>query len=227
MKTFRVFPPPMKRFLAILLFTAASAAAAETFTFTVVGMDCAACGPPIVKTLNAVDGVQNAKVDWKSQTATVELPANFDRQKIRVALTNAGFESVFPGEQRREIEPLAPEILKTLDIIEINDGKRADIPSLMAPGKITIVDFYGEWCGPCRVLETRLQHLMRGKGNLALRRVDIGKWDNEAAKQATREFHAEALPYIRVYDAKGKFVASVTGGMWDEVLIAIAKAEKP
>ena len=38
---------------------------------------------------------------------------------------------------------------------------------------------------------------------------------------------AEALPYIRVYDAKGKFVASVTGGMWDEVLIAIAKAEKP
>lgn len=212
----------MKRLLAILLF--ASAASAETFTFTVIGMDCAACGPPIVKTLTAVEGVKSAKVDWKSQTATVELPANFDRQKLRVALTNAGFESVFPGEQRKEIEPLAPEILKTLDIIEYNDGKRADIAKLMAPGKITIVDFYGEWCGPCRVLETRLQHLMRGQGNLALRRVDIGKWDNEAAKQATREFHAEALPYIRVYDAKGKFVASVTGGMWDEVLAAIAKA---
>ncbi len=216
----------MKRFLAILLLTAASAASAETFTFTVVGMDCAACGPPIVKTLSAVEGVKNAKVDYKTQTATVELPAGFDRQKIRVALTNAGFESVFPGEQRREIEPLPAEILKTLDIIEYNGGKRVDIPQLMAPGKITIVDFYGEWCGPCRVLETRLQHLMRGKGNLALRRVDIGKWDNEAAKQATREFHAEALPYIRVYDAKGTFVASVTGGMWDEVLIAIAKAEK-
>lgn len=212
----------MKRLLAILLF--AASASAETFTFTVVGMDCAACGPPIVKTLTAVEGVKSAKVDWKSQTATVELPAKFDRQKIRVALTNAGFESVFPGEERKEIEPLADEILKTLDIIELNDGKRADIAKLMAPGKITIVDFYGEWCGPCRVLETRLQHLMRGQGNLALRRVDIGKWDNEAAKQATREFHAEALPYIRVYDAKGKFVASVTGGMWDEVLNAIAKA---
>lgn len=221
-----LFTRPMKRFLAILLLAAASAASAETFTFTVVGMDCAACGPPIVKTLSAVEGVKNAKVDYKTQSATVELPDGFDRQKIRVALTNAGFESVFPGEQRREIEPLPPEILKTLDIIEYNDGKRADIPQLMAPGKITIVDFYGEWCGPCRVLETRLQHLMRGKGNLALRRVDIGKWDNDAAKQATREFHAEALPYIRVYDAKGKFVASVTGGMWDEVLIAIAKAEK-
>lgn len=215
----------MKRLLAILLF--ASAAAAEPFTFTIVGMDCAACGPPIVKTLTAVEGVKSAKVDWKSETATVDVPAQFDRQKLRVALTNAGFESIFPGEERKEIQPLAPEILKTLDIIEYKDGKRVDIAKLMAPGKITIVDFYGEWCGPCRVLETRLQHLMRGQGNIALRRVDIGKWDNDAAKQATREFHAEALPYIRVYDAKGKFVASVTGGMWDEVLNAVAKAAYP
>jgi copper chaperone CopZ len=217
----------MKRMLAILLFAgAATAASAETFTFTVVGMDCAACGPPIVKTLTAVDGVKNAKVDWKSQTATVELPSSFDKQKIRTALTNAGFESVFPGEQRKEIEALPDEIVKTLDIIEYNDGRRVDVASLMAAGKITIVDFYGEWCGPCRVLETRLQHLMRGKKNLALRRVDIGKWDNEAAKQATREFHAEALPYIRVYDANGKFTGSVTGGMWDEVLAMISKAER-
>ena len=215
----------MKRLLAILLFSALTASA-ETFTFTVVGMDCAACGPPIVKTLNAVDGVTNAKVDWKSRTATVELPASFDKQKIRTALTNAGFESVFPGEERREILPLSADIVKTLDIIEYNEGRRVEIEKLMAPGKVTIVDFYGAWCGPCRVLETRLQHLMRGKSNLAVRRVDIGKWDNEAAKQATREFHAEALPYIRVYDAKGKFVGSVTGGMWDEVLAMIAKAER-
>lgn len=217
----------MKRLLAILLFVFPSASAsADTFTFTVVGMDCAACGPPIVKTLESVDGVKHAKVDWKSKTATVELPSTFDKQKIRTALTDAGFESIFPGEERREIQPLPADVVKSLDIIEYNEGKRVDIPSLMAAGKITIVDFYGAWCGPCRVLETRLQHLMRGKSNLALRRVDIGKWDNEAAKQATREFHAEALPYIRVYDARGKFVGSVTGGMWDEVLAMIAKAEK-
>jgi hypothetical protein len=65
---------------------------------------------------------------------------------------------------------------------------------------------------------------MVDKPNLAVRRVNIGKWDNEAARQATREFRAEALPYVRVYDAKGKFVAAVTGGMWDEVLAALEKA---
>jgi copper chaperone CopZ len=214
----------MTRLLILLLF--ATTALADSFTFTVVGMDCAACGPPIVKTLEAVDGISSAKVDWKSRTATVELPANFDKQKIRAALTNAGFESIFPGEERREIEPLPDDVLRTLDIVELRDGRKVDIARLMAPGKVTIVDFYGEWCGPCHVLETRLQHLMRGKKNLALRRVDIGKWDNEAAKQATREFRAEALPYIRVYDARGKYIGSVTGGMWDEVLAMIAKAER-
>jgi copper chaperone CopZ len=217
----------MKRLLPVLLLAlAATMASAETFSFAIVGMDCAGCGPPIVKTLNAIEGVKNAKVDWKAQTATVELASSFDKQKIRTAITNAGFESVFPGEVRKEIEPLSAEIVKTLDIVQYNDGRRVDVARLMAPGKVTIVDFYGEWCGPCRVLEMRLQHLMRGKTNLALRRVDIGKWDNEAAKQATREFHAEALPYIRVYDANGKFVGSVTGGMWDEVLEMIAKAER-
>src|SRR5690349_18183415 len=216
----------MKRLLALFLFAAATTVSADTFTFQVVGMDCAACGPPIVKTLEAVDGVKSAKVDWKTQTATVDVPSQFDKQKLRAALTNAGFESVFPGEERKEIEPLSADVVKTLDIVKYDGTKRVDINAILAKGKITIVDFYGEWCGPCRVLETRLQHYMRGRDHLALRRVDIGHWDNAAAKQATREFQAEALPYIRVYDARGKFIGSVTGGMWDEVLKVLAEAER-
>ena len=216
----------MKQLAILILVLGATAASGETFSFTIVGMECAGCGPPIVKTLSAIDGVKNAKVDFHSQTATVELPSTFDKQKIRTALTNAGFESVFPGEDRKEIEPPPTEVIKTLDIAEYNNGRRVEIARILAPGKITVVDFFGEWCGPCRVLETRLQRLMVGKKNLALRRIDIGKWDNEAARQATREFSAEALPYIRVYDTRGKYVGSVTGGMWDEVLAMIAKAER-
>lgn len=197
--------------------------ALETLTFKVIGIDCAACGPPIVRTLGAVDGVKNPRVDVKAGTATVEIPPQFDREKIRAAISDAGFAAVFAGETPRDIEALPADVVKTLDIRAYTDGRRVDIPAILAPGKITIVDFYADWCGPCRVLETRLQHYMNGKSNLALRRVNIGKWDNDAAKQAT-ELRAEALPYIRVYDARGKFVTAVTGGMWDEVLAAIEKA---
>jgi len=210
---------------ALLLLVTALPAAADTVTFKVVGIDCAACAPPIVRALSGVEGVQKATVDAKAQTATVEVAAGFDRQKLRDAVSNAGFVAVFPGEEHREIAPLPAEAVKALDIVSYTDGRRVALDKILAAGKVTIVDFYGDWCGPCHVLEARLQHLMQGKKNLALRRIDIGKWDNDAARQATA-LHAAALPYVRVYDARGKFVAAVTGGMWDEVLAAIEKAER-
>ena len=211
--------------IILLALTSATSAAAATLTFKVVGIDCAACAPPVVKALTSVEGVKNARVDAKTKTATVDVPAEFDREKLRAAISNAGFEAVFPGEKPRDIDPLPPDVVKALDIRAYTDGRRVDIANMLASGKVTIVDFYADWCGPCHVLENRLQHLMNGKPSLAVRRVNIGKWDNDAAKQAT-EMHAEALPYIRVYDGHGKFVTAVTGGMWDEVLAAIEKAER-
>jgi copper chaperone CopZ len=212
--------------MVMLLALAAVGAAADTVTFRVVGIDCAACAPPIIKVLSAVNGVRSATVDVKAKTATVDVPAQFDREKLRTAVSNAGFAAVFSGEKLRDIEPLPADIVKSLDIRSYTDGRRVEINKILASGKVTIVDFYADWCGPCHVLEARLQHLMNGdKKHLALRRVNIGKWDNDAAKQAT-ELRAEALPYIRVYDRRGKFVTAVTGGMWDEVLAAIEKAER-
>jgi copper chaperone CopZ len=210
---------------SVLCLAIAAAAAAETITFRVVGMDCAGCGPPITRALKKVEGVSSVKVDTKANTATVAVPPAFDRERLRTAVSQAGFVAVFAGEKPREIEPLPANIVKTLDIVSFTTGKRVDISKITAPGKITVVDFYADWCGPCKVLEARLQHLMQGRSALALRRIDIGKWDNDAAKQAT-EMRAAALPYIRVYDARGKFVTAVTGGMWDEVLAAIEKAER-
>lgn len=216
----------MRRLLILLaLALSAASAAADTVTFKVVGFDCAECGPPILKALKKVDGVRSASVNAKAETVTVDVPAGFDREKLRAAMTNLGFAAVFPGERMREIERLPAEAVRKLDIVSYKDGKRVDLKKILAPGKVTVVDFYGEWCGPCHVLETRLQHLMQGKPNLALRRIDIGKWDNDAAKQAT-ELRAAGLPYIRVYDARGRFVTAVTGGMWDEVLAAIEKGER-
>jgi copper chaperone CopZ len=217
----------MKRLLhtTALLFAVAASLAADTLTFKVLGIDCASCAPPIVKALRAVDGVTSATVDANAKTATVIVPGGFDREKLRTAVSNAGFEAVFPGEQRTELSQLPADVVKTLDIVTYSDGHRVDLEKIVAPGKVTIIDFYADWCGPCRVLEGRLEKLMQGKKNLAVRRVNIGHWDNAAAKQAT-QLKAEALPYIRVYDGRGRFVIAVTGGMWDEVLGAIAKAER-
>ena len=66
--------------------TAGSALLAdEPVQFTVIGIDCEACAPPILKALKALPDVKNPKLDWKAGTATVEVPAGYDREKIRTA----------------------------------------------------------------------------------------------------------------------------------------------
>jgi thiol-disulfide isomerase/thioredoxin len=217
----------MRKLFAAVIFFFATALSAESFSFTVIGIDCAACSPPIVKALSSIRGVSNPRVDTTRSTATVDIPAGFDKNRIREALTSLGFGVVFPGEQPKNgIDSLPEEVRRTLDIKTDTSGQPADIARLVVPGKITILDFYADWCGPCRVLENRLEHLMAGgHTQLAVRRLNIGKWDNGLAKQATREFKLAALPAIRVYDRKGQFVVAVTGGMWDEVLAAIEKAD--
>src|SRR5215212_7216535 len=129
----------MKRTLAILLLLAAPllAAPAEKFSFEVLGMDGALCAPPIMKALQWIDGVTNAHVDWKTKTATVNIPCGFDKEKIRTALSNAGFAPSFPGEDAKSIQPLPADVVKTLDIVTLTDGRRADVAKLLASGKIT------------------------------------------------------------------------------------------
>jgi copper chaperone CopZ len=210
--------------LSLTLASLATPATAESLRFTVVGIDCAACAPPIRKALNAVPGVANAAVDWKAGTATVEVSDGFDRTKIKKALDSIGYEAVFPGEQSKELSPLAPDVVKTLDIVSFDGSKPIDVPAILAPNKITVLDYWAEWCSPCHLLEARLQHLLKENPNMAVRRVNVGKWDNAAARQATKEFRLEALPYVRVYDARGKFVDDVTGGSWDKLLKLIDKA---
>ena len=211
--------------LLILLAMPAAAAAAETFKFTVLGIDCEACSPPILKALAGISGIQNPKLDWKKGTATVEIPAGFDKGKIKKTLDGIGYEAVFPGETQKDLKPLPPEVVKTLDIVSFDGKTKVDIAKVLAPGKITVLDYWAEWCSPCHFQDARLQHLLQGDPRVAVRRIDVGKWDNAAAKQATSAFRMEALPYVRVYDARGKFVGAVTGGSWDQFLKVLEKAQ--
>ena len=215
------------RFVAILvaaLFCAVALRASEPLAFTVVGIDCKECAPPILKALNAVPGVKNAKLDWKAGAASVEVGEGFDRERIRKAMRDIGFEAVFPGETRKDLEPLPEEVRKTLDIASASDGEKFEIAKALVPGKVTLIDYWASWCGPCHLLDIRLQHLVQSNPKLAVRRVNVAQFDNAAGRQATREFQLRAIPYVRVYDASGKFVGHDTGGSWEKVLALVEKA---
>jgi copper chaperone CopZ len=206
---------------AALVFVAAPAFA-ETVRFHVVGIECEMCAAPIQKALASTPGVEKARVDWKKESAEVEVRIGFEKEKLRAALENLGFVAVFPGESAKGFEPLSPEDLARLDIRRFDGRSSLDEKALAAPGKISLIDYYADWCGPCKTLELRLERFMTLHPEISLRRIDIGKWDNEAAREITRQ-GAAGLPYVRVYDRAGKLSGS--GGMWDEILALIEKAK--
>ena len=89
-------------------------------------------------------------------------------------------------------------------IIKIsNGGKTVDIKAYTGKGRTTIVDFYADWCGPCRQLTPVLEKLARKNPEIDLVKVDIKSWGTPI----TTQFKIRSIPYVRIYDEKGRFVS--------------------
>lgn len=60
---------------------------------------------------------------------------------------------------------------------------------------ITLVDFYGEWCGPCRALAPILERVAQDvSGKAVIAKVDIDK-----AREITKEFQIRCVPTMILF----------------------------
>lgn len=92
---------------------------------------------------------------------------------------------------------MAEEHLKNL-----NDDNFADT----VDQGVTLVDFYADWCGPCRMVAPIVKELaaeMSGKANVA-------KLDIESAQQTTTNFRVTSIPTIIIFK-DGKEVERFVG----------------
>ena len=113
----------------------------------------------------------------------------------------------------------APQIEK-IRIIS-NGGQQVDLPSLLAEGKVTIVDFCAEWCGPCRQLGPRLEQLTQNEPDVVLLKIDIENWSTPVVQQ----FGIRSVPNVRVFDRTGKQRGDATSDFSD-VLQQVNQAKK-
>lgn len=98
-------------------------------------------------------------------------------------------------------------------------GAAVDIATLMPAGKITIVDFYADWCGPCARISPDLEAIAKTDPNVVLRKVDIVKWQTPVTKQ----YGIRSIPDIRIFDANKKLVGKAQRISDVKKLIAKAK----
>ena len=86
-------------------------------------------------------------------------------------------------------------------------------------GKITIVDFYADWCGPCRRISPILEKIAEADSGIALQKFNIDKHPDLA-----QEYQVTAIPRIIIYDKRGGVVDTVVGADEARVRLAIETA---
>jgi len=87
-----------------------------------------------------------------------------------------------------------------------NGGEQVNLGSLMTPGKITIVDFYADWCGPCRRISPQLEQLAKTNPDVVLLKIDIVNWNTPV----TRQFGIQSVPNVRVFSRIGTQLGDAT-----------------
>ena len=189
--------------------------------FTLRGMTCEACATTAEKALAKISGVEKVAVDFDSKTVKLTTRGAVSADQVREALKPSGFEALFPSDAPPP-KSISTGQKRSLDIQIISRGEKIRIADHLVAGKFTIFDFFAEWCGPCHLLTPKLERLVRDRGNIALRTVDLVDWKSAAAKQATQEFRLPALPYIRVYGPKGDFLGAVEGNRIEQIEKLIA-----
>jgi thiol-disulfide isomerase/thioredoxin len=86
-------------------------------------------------------------------------------------------------------------------------GQQVDIKQHLALGNVTIIDFYADWCVPCRQISPLLEQLARSDPEIALRKIDMVYWNSPVTKQ----YNIHSIPHVQIYGRRGQLVGKISG----------------
>jgi thioredoxin 2 len=81
-----------------------------------------------------------------------------------------------------------------------------------------LVDFYADWCGPCKMMAPALDELAR----TYMGRLLIAKLDTDRAPRISQQFHITGIPTTIVFNA-GREIVKQVGAMPKSGLEALIK----
>ena len=107
-------------------------------------------------------------------------------------------------------EPL-PTLAAGADLKKLSE-QGEDVPDLTAhavSGKVTVFDFYADWCPPCRKVDAHMYGLLNQRQDIAYRKLNVVSWDTPLAKRYLAG--VPNLPHLVIYRKDGRPVRSVSG----------------
>ena len=133
---------------------------------------------------------------------------------------NAAIASAYSAQQTTNQATMAAA-RRGQAIEVISHGAQVDINQHLALGSVTLIDFYADWCGPCRTLSPSLEQMARSDPEIALHKIDIVNWGTAVAQQ----FKIHSVPQVNVYDRRGRLLGTVMGADFNRVKSYVAQAK--
>ncbi|KAJ3321164.1 Cytoplasmic thioredoxin isoenzyme 2 [Blyttiomyces sp. JEL0837] len=97
-----------------------------------------------------------------------------------------------------------------------------DFKTLVNSGKLTIVDFFAEWCGPCHVISPRFAQFAEKYGT---QDINFTKVDVEELPEIAEEAGIRAMPTFQLYK-DGVKVGEIVGANPTKLEAEIVKYSK-
>ena len=85
------------------------------------------------------------------------------------------------------------------------EGTIENFKELIAQDKITIVDFWAEWCGPCRMLGPILDDVAKERPDIQVVKVDVDTNSN-----LSTEYGIRSIPAVYIFK-NGEKIESFVG----------------
>ena len=140
-----------------------------------------------------------------------ELIAQFKRSHDWCAEHGLPESQCFQCHPDLSFEPL-PELSKDADLkwLSKNGEDVEDLKPHLVAGKITIFDFYADWCAACRKIDGYIYaRLANGDRRIAYRKLNVVDWDSPLAQRYLKT--VPSLPWLVIYSPNGKQLNTMHG----------------
>jgi len=186
------------------LFFVVGCASSMTTVISVQEANCRSCLDTLKGTFEKIEGVENVSLNFFKLETTVKHNDAVTDTMLLAKCNDSSINCVLgkgKGSYKRTVE-----FSKGCDVAWLtHKGEAIDVNASLVSGKITVVDFYADWCGPCRnVDEMMADYLEDHSDQVAFRKINIVDWDTPAAVKYLKK--VAGLPYAMVFNKHGKLV---------------------
>jgi thiol-disulfide isomerase/thioredoxin len=186
-------------------------------------VDNADRGLHLAKVVAREPGVYKARFDRRRAELTVAAAPSVDALAVARRLSANEAFGLVPGAGHGAYIAWAEPAGGDIQTVVTNGGEVVpELLPVMAPGKVTVVDFSAVWCAPCKKLDEHMNAVVASKNDVAYRKLDVGDWDSPVSKRYLHD--VPYLPYVIVFDRKGQEVDRISGFDLVKLDAAIATA---